>query len=234
MKSFADLKGLGKQLKEQEEARAVAEKERVQREKAAAAAANVFATSMGGVQRMKPSDRYVPPLAKAPVVSAAARAAAAGPRKPLTAAEQAADDAAVMRESMESMLSDQFEVDHYIEEDPALNYLAPGVGTDVMKRLRKGYWPVQDELDLHGLRRDDARNAISEFLRKAAQRNYRCVCVIHGRGFGSRGGEPVLKSMVHSWLVQTDGIIAFTQAHSAEGGEGALMVLLRAALHPVR
>jgi len=233
MKSFADLKGLGKQLKEQEEAKAVAEKERVVREKAAAAAANVFATSMGGVQRMKPSDRYVPPVAKAPQVSDAARAAAAksGPRKDLNAAEQAADDAAVLRESM---LSDQFEVDHYIEEDPALNYLAPGVGADVMKRLRKGYWPVQDELDLHGLRRDDARNAIAEFLRKAALRNYRCVCVIHGRGFGSRGGEPVLKSMVHSWLVQTDGVIAFTQAQAAEGGEGALMVLLRAALAPVR
>jgi DNA-nicking Smr family endonuclease len=232
MKSFADLKGFGKQLKEQEEAKAVAEKERVQREKAAAAAANVFATSMGGVQKMKPSDRYVAPIAKAPF-SDAARAAAAksGPHKPLNAAEQAADDAAVLRESM---LSDQFDVDHYIEEDPALNYLAPGVGVDVMKRLRKGYWPVQDELDLHGLRRDDARNAIGQFLSKAAQRNYRCVCVIHGRGFGSRGGEPVLKSMVHSWLVQTDGVIAFTQANAAEGGEGALMVLLRAALAPVR
>jgi len=186
---------------------------------------------MGGVQRMKASDRYVPPVAKAPFGGARPAPSASGPRRPLTSDEQAADDAAVMREAM---LSDQFEVDHYIEEDPALNYLAPGVGVDVMKRLRKGYWPVQDELDLHGLRRDDARNAIAQFLQKAAQRNYRCVCVIHGRGFGSRGGEPVLKSMVHSWLVQTDGVIAFTQAHAAEGGEGALMVLLRAALAPVR
>jgi len=229
MKSFADLKGLGKQLKEQEEARAVAEKERLQREKVAAAEANVFSSSMGGVQKMKASDRYVAPLAKAP--AGGARAVPAKPRGPLTATEQAADDAAVMREAM---LSDQFEVDHYIEEDPALNYLAPGVGVDVMKKLRKAYWPVQDELDLHGLRRDDARNAIAQFLLKAAQRNYRCVCVIHGRGFGSRGGEPVLKSMVHSWLVQTDGVIAFTQANAAEGGEGALMVLLRSALQPVR
>jgi DNA-nicking Smr family endonuclease len=229
MKSFADLKGLSKQLKEQEEARAAAEKERVQREKVASAEANVFATSMGGVQRIKASDRYVAPVTRAP--ASANRAIPSGPRKPLTAAEQAADDAAVMHEAM---LSDQFEVDHYMEEDPALNYLAPGVGVDVMKRLRKGYWPVQDELDLHGLRRDDARNAIAQFLLKAAQRNYRCVCVIHGRGFGSRGGEPVLKSMVHSWLVQTDGVIAFTQAHAAEGGEGALMVLLRAALQPAR
>jgi len=228
MKSFADLKGLGKQLKEQEEQRAVADRERAQREKAAAAAANVFQSSMSGVQKIKPSDRYVPPPAKGPAV--ANRPAPSGPRKPLTASEQAADDAAVLQES----LSDLFEVDHYMEEDPALNYTAPGIGPDVMKKMRKGHWPVQDELDLHGMQRDAARQAVSDFLLKASRRNFRCVCVIHGRGFGSRGGEPVLKSMVHSWLVQTDGVIAFCQARSHEGGEGALMVLLRAALTPQR
>jgi DNA-nicking Smr family endonuclease len=89
---------------------------------------------------------------------------------------------------------------------------------------------VQDELDLHGKRRDEARQAVDDFLLKAVRRNYRCVCIIYGRGFGSRGGEPVLKSMVHSWLVQTDGVIAFCQARAEEGGEGAIMVLLRAAL----
>jgi DNA-nicking Smr family endonuclease len=104
----------------------------------------------------------------------------------------------VLRES----LSDLFEVDHYLEDDPALNYSAPGVGPDVMKKMRKGHWPVQDELDLHGMNRDQARDALGAFLTKAQQRNHRCVCVIHGRGFGSRGQEPVLKSMVHSWLVQ--------------------------------
>ena len=228
MKSFADLKGLGKQLKEQEEQRAVADRERAQREKAAAAAANVFQSSMSGVQKIKPSDRYVPPPAKGPAV--ANRPAPSGPRKPLTASEQAADDAAVLQES----LSDLFEVDHYMEEDPALNYTAPGIGPDVMKKMRKGHWPVQDELDLHGMQRDAARQAVSDFLLKASRRNFRCVCVIHGRGFGSRGGEPVLKSMVHSWLVQTDGVIAFCQARSHEGGEGALMVLMRAALTPQR
>ncbi|WP_028103921.1 Smr/MutS family protein [Pseudoduganella violaceinigra] len=224
MKSFADLKGLGKQLKEQEEQRALADRERAKQQKAAAAAATVFQSSMSGVQKMKPSDRYVPPPAKGP--AAANRPAPAGKRGPLTAAEQAADDAAVLRES----LSDLFEVDHYMEEDPALNYTAPGVGPDVMKKMRKGQWPVQDELDLHGMRRDEARQAVSDFLLKASRRNFRCVCVIYGRGYGSPKGEPVLKSMVHSWLVQTDGVIAFCQARAEEGGEGALMVLLRSAL----
>lgn len=224
LKSFADLKGLSKQLKEDSEARAAAEAERIRREKEQQAEANVFRGSLGGVKKLPESNRYVP-QAPRPI------AAAAAPKRPLTAAEQKDDDAAVLREAM---LSDLFEVDHYMEEDPALNYLAPGVGNDVMKRLRKGYWPVQDELDLHGLRRDEARNAIGAFLMRSNRRGHRCVCVIHGRGFGSKGQEPVLKSMVHSWLVQTDGVIAFSQARASEGGEGALVVLLRAALRPER
>nr|WP_175041632.1 Smr/MutS family protein [Duganella vulcania] len=220
MKDFADLKSLSKQLKEQADARAAAEAERAKQEKTRAVEANIFQASVGGVKRMPVSDRYVPSLPKS-------AATAAAPARKLTQAE---DDAAVLRES----LSDLFEVDHYLEDDPALNYAAPGVGPDVVKKMRKGHWPVQDELDLHGLRRDDARDAIGDFLRKSAMRNYRCVCVIHGRGFGSKGQEPVLRSMVHSWLVQKEEVVAFCQARSSEGGEGALIVLLRAALKPVR
>ena len=220
LKDFADLKSLAKQLKEQADARAAAEAERAKQEKTRAVEANIFQASVGGVKRMPVSDRYVPSLPKS-------AATAVAPARKLTQAE---DDAAVLRES----LSDLFEVDHYLEDDPALNYAAPGVGPDVVKKMRKGHWPVQDELDLHGLRRDDARDAIGDFLRKSAMRNHRCVCVIHGRGFGSKGQEPVLRSMVHSWLVQKEEVVAFCQARSSEGGEGALIVLLRAALKPVR
>ncbi|MTV38645.1 Smr/MutS family protein [Duganella radicis] len=220
MKDFADLKSLGKQLREQAEARAVVEKERVKQEKQQAVEANIFQTALGGVKRMPASDRYVPPSVPQSVAPAAA------PKRKLTQAE---DDALVLQES----LSDLFEVDHYLEDDPALNYSAPGVGPDVMKKMRKGHWQVQDELDLHGMNRDQARDALGAFLTKAQQRNHRCVCVIHGRGFGSRGQEPVLKSMVHSWLVQK-GVVAFCQARNHEGGEGALIVLLRAALQASR
>jgi DNA-nicking Smr family endonuclease len=229
LKDFADLKSLGKQLKEQGEARAAAEAERVKREKVAAAEANIFRNTLGAqgdIKRMPEQNRYV--HQPAPVVSAQALAAAKK-RGPLTAEEQRQDDANVLRES----LSDLFEVDHYMEEDPALNYAAPGVGPDVVKKMRKGYWPVQDELDLHGLNRDGARDALGAFLTRANQRGMRCVCVIHGRGFGSRGQEPVLKSMVHSWLVQKE-VVAFCQARPSDGGEGALIVLLRAALQAER
>jgi DNA-nicking Smr family endonuclease len=220
MKDFADLKSLSKQLREQAEARAIAEKERAKQEKQQVVEANIFQTALGGVKRMPTSDRYVPPSVPKSIAQEAA------PKRKLTQAE---DDAAVLRES----LSDLFEVDHYLEDDPALNYSAPGVGPDVMKKMRKGHWPVQDELDLHGMNRDQARDALGAFLTKSQQRNHRCVCVIHGRGFGSRGQEPVLKSMVHSWLVQK-GVVAFCQARNNEGGEGALIVLLRAALQPQR
>ena len=220
MKDFSELKSLSKQLREQTEARAAAEAERVKREKTQVVEANIFQSALGGVKRLPESDRHVPQLPKTAGVTLPVK-------RKLTQAE---DDAAVLRES----LSDLFEVDHYLEEDPALNYAAPGVGSDVVKKLRKGHWPVQDELDLHGMRRDQARDAIGDFLRRSTMRNHRCVCVIHGRGFGSRGQEPVLKSMVHSWLVQKEEVVAFCQARSSEGGEGALMVLLRAALRPER
>jgi DNA-nicking Smr family endonuclease len=220
MKDFSELKSLSKQLREQTEARAAAEAERVKREQVQVVEANIFQSALGGVKRLPEANRHVPALPKTVGLVKA-------PARKLTQAE---DDAEVLRES----LSDLFEVDHYLEEDPALNYAAPGVGSDVVKKLRKGHWPVQDELDLHGMRRDQARDAIGDFLRRATMRNHRCVCVIHGRGFGSRGQEPVLKSMVHSWLVQKEEVVAFCQARSSEGGEGALMVLLRAALRPER
>jgi DNA-nicking Smr family endonuclease len=220
LKDFADLKTLSKQLKEQADARAAADAERVKHEKVQAVEANLFKASIGGVKRMPEQNRHVPGLPKA---SAAINA----PGRPRTQAE---DDAAVMRES----LSDLFEVDHYMEEEPALNYAAPGVGQDVVRKMLKRHWPIQDELDLHGLRRDAARDALGAFLRQSSLRNLRCVCIIHGRGLGSKSQEPVLRSMVHSWLVQKEEVVAFCQARLSEGGEGALVVLLRAALRTER
>ena len=182
---------------------------------------NLFKASIGGVKRLPESDRYVPSLPKT---------GAMAPQQPARKLSPEEDDAAVLRES----LSDLFEVDHYLENDPALNYARPGVGPDVVKKMRKGHWPIQDELDLHGLRRDEARDGIGAFLNQATRRKLRCVRVIHGKGFGSKGQEPVLKSMVHSWLVQKEEVIAFCQARRSEGGDGALVVLLSAALQPIR
>lgn len=213
MKDFADLKSLRSTLKEQEEARAAATAERIKRERVAAQEANLFQHAVGEVKRL-PQQNKLSHRAPAPAAV------------PLTPRQQEDDDQAVLRES----LSDLFEVDALMEADPALSYAAPGVGPDVVRKMRKGHWAIQDELDLHGLRRDPARDAIGEFLRQSTRRNYRCVRVIHGKGFGSKSQEPVLKSMVHSWLVQKEEVVAFCEARLSEGGDGALVVLLRAAL----
>jgi DNA-nicking Smr family endonuclease len=215
MKDFADLKAFGKKLKEDDAARALEKAEREKREQVAREEANVFRGSLGGVKPIPKSDRYVAPMAAIPVRGATG--------KPRTVEE---DNACVMRES----LSDQFDVDGLLEDDPTPGYSAPGVGADVVRKLRKGHWKVEQVLDLHGMTRDPARDQVGDFLRRMTQRGVRCVRVIHGKGYGSAGGEPVLRPMVHSWLVQKDEVVAFCVANKGDGGHGALIVLLRPAL----
>jgi DNA-nicking Smr family endonuclease len=96
----------------------------------------------------------------------------------------------------------------------------------VTRKLRRGDWSIQRQLDLHGLRRDEARERLSFFIREAYKHGIRCVRVVHGKGLGSPGKAPVLKSRVHSWLVQKNEVLAFVQAKPADGGGGALVVLL--------
>jgi DNA-nicking Smr family endonuclease len=88
---------------------------------------------------------------------------------------------------------------------------------------------LQGEIDLHGLRRDEARERIAAFMHDAARSGLRCVRVVHGKGHGSPGREPVLKAKVKSWLVQRSEVLAFTHARPADGGHGALIVLLKPA-----
>jgi DNA-nicking Smr family endonuclease len=215
LKDFADLKALRETLKEQEHARAVEKAEREKRERIAREEANVFRGAIKDVKPIPESDRYVPPMVPIPVRGVVAR--------PRTVEE---DNAAVLRES----LSDQFDVDGLLEDDPTLSYSRDGVGPDVVRKLRKRHWPVQDELDLHGMNREIARDQVGDFLRRAMKRGLRCVRIIHGKGYGSAGGEPVLRSIVHSWLVQKDEVVAFCVANRKDGGHGALIVLLKPAL----
>jgi DNA-nicking Smr family endonuclease len=218
-KEFSDLKSLRDKLKEEDRQRAVEKAEREKAERIARERAVEFRSALDDVVKMKESDRYV----WRPVQEADLRGAPL-PARPRTAEEEIA---AVLAESM---LSDQFDVDGLLDEDPSLSWSAPGVGPDVVKKLRKRRWPIEDELDLHGLTRDMARRHFDNFLRRSNKRGIRCVRIIHGIGYGSVGGEPVLRGMVHSWLVQTKGVVAFCAAGRADGGHGALIVLLRAAL----
>lgn len=216
MKDFGDLKALRESLKDQEQARAVEKAERAERERVARQEAGLFRNALGDVKKLPESNRYVPNAPPGINVTI----------KPKRYLNQAEDDAAVLRES----LSDQFEVDHLLEDDPSLSFTRAGVGSDVVRKLRKGHWQVQDELDLHGMRRDTARDQLGDFLARAVTRKLRCVCIIHGKGLGSAGGEPVLRSMVHSWLEQKPDVIAFCAANVDGRSHGAVIVLLKAAL----
>lgn len=132
------------------------------------------------------------------------------------------DEIAVLREA----ISDEFDVSTLLEADEHLSFRRPGIGPDVTRKLRRGDWSIQRQLDLHGLRRDDARDVLSIFIREAHNHGIRCVRVIHGKGLGSPGKAPILKSRVQSWLVQKNEVLAFVQAKPADGGGGALLVLL--------
>ena len=203
----AQRQRLLQQQRERElEAQRRAEAERAQREQA------LFRLHIGAVQPIK-DPGVVDPAALRP----AALKPAPTPRSRLQ------DEQAVLREA----LSDEFDVESLLHTDAELAYARPGVGPDVLRRLRRGEWTMQAELDLHGLRRDEARERLGGFIREAARHGLRCVRVVHGKGLGSPGREPVLKNKVRTWLVQKSEVMAFVQAKGPDGGAGALIVLLR-------
>jgi DNA-nicking Smr family endonuclease len=131
------------------------------------------------------------------------------------------------RQTLEDSLSPESPWDAGLETGEELHYLRKGLGSPVMKKLRRGYWVIQDELDLHGLTVEEARSLLGEFLGQCARRGLRCVRIIHGKGLRSRNREPVLKRKVAGWLMQREDILAYCQARAADGGSGAVVVLLK-------
>jgi DNA-nicking Smr family endonuclease len=207
LRSLDELAALKRLMRERERAAA----EQAAREREAAARAKrereLFATSVGPVL----------PLRRAAAVPVER------PRPPALPRQRALDEAAVLRES----ISDEFDVETLLETDEALSFRRRGVGPEVVRKLRRGVWAIQAQLDLHGLRRDAARERLAAFLRDAARDGARCVRIVHGKGNGSPGREPVLKGKVRSWLVQKNEVLAFAQARAQDGGHGALLVLLK-------
>ncbi len=207
MKNLADLKALQQRLKEKATAAAEAERKRRELAEQREREANLFRDSIGKVKPLTTPPRVVPDT----------------PRPLPIAHQRKADDEAVLQES----LSDEFSIDTLLEVDETLSYARSGVGPDVLKKLRGGGWVTQAQLDLHGLRVDEAREAVGQFIRDSVKRGVRCVRIVHGKGLGSMNKKPVLKQKVRNWLVQKEEVIAFCTARAADGGSGALMVLLQ-------
>jgi len=135
------------------------------------------------------------------------------------------------REVLIEALSDAYDPDAMLEIDDTLSFKRHGVARDVVRKLRRGTWVVQSQIDLHGFRTDEAREAMSLFIRDAAKRGLRCVRVIHGKGLGSTNKEPVLKGKVRAWLSQKSEVMAFVEARERDGGAGAVVVLLQTQRH---
>lgn len=117
--------------------------------------------------------------------------------------------------------------DHGAGDIAIVEFLRPELNRMTLRKLRRGMWPPQDELDLHGLGSDAARKLLVEFLHTATQHGLRCVNVIHGKGWRSEGRDGVLKVNTRHWLMQHPQVLAFCEAPSNAGGGGAVWVLLK-------
>lgn len=171
-------------------------------------------------QRREEFARAVGPVHALPETG---RAETGRPKPPPEPLQRQADEAAALREA----LSDEVDIESLLLTDDGLSYRRPGIAADVVTRLRKGQWAIQSQIDLHGLRRDEAREALAAFVRESVRRGQRCVRVVHGKGHGSPGRQPVLKVKAQRWLGQCAEVIAFAQASAPQGGAGALIVLLQ-------
>ncbi len=117
-----------------------------------------------------------------------------------------------------------------MEEDHA--YLRPGLPRDVLRKLRAAHWVVQDEIDLHGLTGDEAALATAAFLADSGKRGLRCLRIVHGKGLRSVNREPVLKGRIRKLLARRAEVLAFAEPRPADGGSGAVIVLLDARRRP--
>jgi len=167
-----------------------------------------FAKAVADVRPLKPARRNAPQR----------------PPRPPVPVQTLRDERQALVESIERPVT----LDEALESGEELVFLREGLSRQVLRRLRRGHWVVQAGLDLHGLNRHQAATRVAEFLHTAVHRGLRCVRIVHGKGYGSRNREPVLKGKLRHWLAMKDEVLAYCQAPDHDGGSGALLVLLKA------
>ena len=165
-----------------------------------------FRRAMSGAKPLKRSER-------APHVKPKPRAKARFAR---------ADERAVLAESLEDDLD-------VIEQDSggALRFQRQHVGRRTMRKLARGGYSVQDEIDLHGMTLAEAKPRLADFIDYSTTQGKLCVRVVHGKGLGSGERGPVLKNAVNRWLRNWDSVLAFASTRQVDGGTGAVYVLLQ-------
>jgi DNA-nicking Smr family endonuclease len=137
-------------------------------------------------------------------------------------AKRREDEQAVLEELARSTFDDDAEI-----EDDA-SFLRAGLPRDILRKLRRTHWVIQEDLDLHGLSGDEAAAETAAFLSECKRRGLRCVRVVHGKGLRSVGREPVLKRRIRRLLTRRDEVLAFVEPRAVQGGSGAVVVLLEA------
>jgi len=166
-----------------------------------------FRKALAGVEPLAPPRRR------------ALRAAPPPPR----AQQRERDERAALAESLRGAQS----AEDAMESGEELVFLREGLSPQILRKLRRGFWVVEDALDLHGMNRIQAAAGVAHFLRHCVQKRLRCVRIVHGKGLGSHNREPVLKSKLRGWLSRRDDVLAYCQAPAREGGSGAVLVLLK-------
>lgn len=168
----------------------------------------LFRTAVGDARPLRHGPRFLHPL-----------------QKPKPIPLQSLRD---QREVLLDSLSDHVYWADSLESGEELAFLRPGVQYQVLRKLRRGHWVTQSELDLHGLTVAEAKLELIQFLHHCQKNGFRCIRIIHGKGLRSKNREPVLKTKVAHWLMQRDETLAFCQAKATDGGSGAMLVLLKA------
>jgi DNA-nicking Smr family endonuclease len=167
--------------------------------------------------------RDVTPLAQTPVTVGLSKPKPRGRlRKPAASVTENLDEA------MPLIGVDGASAADAVTVDGTLSFQRAGVRIQVMRRLRRGLYPLDDELDLHGLTQSAARNQLADFIARSRDARLRCVRIIHGKGYRSGARGPVLKTAVNLWLRRHMDVMAFVSARAIDGGTGAMYVLLRA------
>ncbi|HEV7431591.1 MAG TPA: Smr/MutS family protein [Steroidobacteraceae bacterium] len=172
---------------------------------------DLFRAAMRGVRPLSTPERASPARRKPP------------PRARQTRAERAA----VLSESLAPP-----DTDLDIQPGDSMQYRQAGVPETVLRRLRRGDYRIEAEIDLHGLRLAEARVQLRQFLLAALARRLQCLRIVHGKGLRSGQRGPVIKNAVHSLLRRAAPVLAFTSAAMRDGGTGATLVLLRANPRP--
>lgn len=167
---------------------------------------DIFRRAMTGAKPIKSESRVEPPRR----------------RPPAKARFSKADEALALEESLDADIDD-------IEQSNGelLRFRRPTVGRRTMRKLARGSYAVQGEIDLHGMTVNEAKSRLSEFIEESSRNGKLCVRVVHGKGLGSGQRGPVLKPSVNRWLRRWDKVLAFVSTRQVDGGTGAVYVLLK-------